>query len=115
MHWMEVLMYHAQGRLQHHFWGTYAATIVLAFVNAGFAEAALPSLPGWQVHPTFPRALVFHGSGDALKATERLLVSFGADKQKMTSLAKSIDYGEPFTVSVPDPAAPQQASLFEVA
>lgn len=104
-----------QGRLKHHFWGDYSATIGLQFGTADYAARALPFLPGFSVHPNVPEALVFHGGGQALKAAEALLAHFKADMKKVGSVRYSIDYGEPFTIEVditPDPTEVQLA-LFE--
>jgi hypothetical protein len=92
----------ARGQLQHHFWGEYSASIVLKFHSAFLAHKALEQLPGFKVHsnPDFAYALTFYGKGADLKAVEALLVSKGADKKKLNSMAKSIDYGEPFNITV---------------
>lgn len=108
----------AKGQLRHHFWGEYSATIVLQFHSPVLADAAVAKLPGFNVHPGEPRALVFHGKGDELKLVESLLVSLGADRKKLTSLAKSIDFGEPFTIALdltPQGPQPTQLTLLEAA
>jgi hypothetical protein len=105
----------ANGRLRHHFWGEYSATIGLHFATADLAAAAAPKLAPFHVSETVPEALVFHGSGDALKNAEAVLEAHGADMAKVGSLAKSIDFGEPFTVEVdltPDGPAVEQLALF---
>lgn len=102
----------AKGQLQHHFWGDYKATIVLLFHSRELAEQALAKLPGFALHHVDKRALVFFGGGDKLKAVEQLLKEYHADLKKVTSLAKSIDYGEPFTVEIdltPEPTEKQEA------
>lgn len=100
----------AKGQLQHHFWGDYRATIVLLFALDYLAQRALAKLPGFEPHPGDKKALVYHGGGADLKAVEALLVGYGANHKKLTSLAKSIDYGEPFTITVdltPEATGPQ--------
>lgn len=94
---MEII---AHGQLQHHFWGEYRATIVVKFATARLATAALGKFPGFEIHPTEPSALRFFGGGSALRAVEALLKGYGANAKKLTSLAKSIDFGEPFTIAV---------------
>lgn len=102
----------AKGQLQHHFWGEYAATIALKFATEALALQSLPQLPGFERHSSVPSALIYHGTGDDLKNTEDLLVSLGANRKKLTSLAKSIDYGEPFTIEVNlTPEGPQAEQL----
>ena len=108
----------AKGQLQHHFWGEYHASIVLAFATEALAEAALPKLAGFAKHsnPAHWNVLTYHGTGADLKRVEALLVSLGASKKKLTSLAKSIDYGEPFEITVdltPAGEPVEQLSLLE--
>jgi len=87
----------AHGRLRHRFWGTYSAAIGLMFRDAADASACLPMLgDGWHVSPTQPAALVWSGDSKALDACIETLVRFGARREAIASLAKSIDYGEPF-------------------
>jgi hypothetical protein len=106
----------ANGQLQHHFWGDYRATIILLFHDRDIAEKAIAKLPGFTPHPTDKRAVMFFGGGKELKAVEYLLVGYGASKAKLNSVAKSIDYGEPFTISVNlapvDPNPARQEALF---
>ena len=96
----------AKGQLRHRFFGQYSAVIGLKFDCPGDAIAALPKLgAGWSRHETVDHALIWVGDSDALKACETTLERFGAEKRKIASLAKSVDYGEPFsiTVEVEDP------------
>lgn len=96
----------AKGQLRHRFWGTYSAAIGLQFVNASDAQQALPLLgAGWR-NSTNPVVLVWEGDTAALDACEGRLVGFGADAKAIRSLAHSVDYGDPFTVSIPIPDAP---------
>jgi hypothetical protein len=106
----------AKGQLKHHFWGDYRATIVLQFATPALAREALTQFPDWDIHSeAHPEVISYHGGGDELKAQENLLVSLGANRKKLGSLAKSIDFGEPFTVTVklgPDPGPqPEQLGL----
>ena len=93
-----------KGQLRHHFWGDYHATIVVYFDTLTGADIIAAALPGFTRHDA-PQgkegvAFRFHGTGDALKAAEQVLVNLGADRKKLTSVARSIDYGEPFTIEV---------------
>ena len=91
----------ARGQLQHHFWGTYAASIVLQFETeycAGRAQQTVLTM--FSPHPSESRALQYHGSGMALRTVEALLKRLGADPAKLGSVARSIDFGEPFTIDV---------------
>lgn len=106
----------AHGRLRHHFWGDYHATIIVKFANADLAARALelPQFIGWKVHQTEPAALVFHGTGKVLKHVQNVLVSLGASRAKMDSVRYSIDFGEPFTIAVsltPEGPQPVQGAL----
>jgi len=101
-----------KGRLNHHFWGTYYAGMVLVFDTSEAAVDALSVLGGlWKIHDKEPRALSWWGESDALKIAKEQLVLFGADGDKIDSIKYSIDYGEPFDVVIS--VCPQeQASLF---
>jgi hypothetical protein len=103
----------AKGQLQHHFWGNYVATIALIFASRELAEKAAPHLVPFHL-PDNANApgLVFHGGGAELKAAEATLKAHGANMKKVGSLAKSIDYGEPFTIEVElAPAGPKAEQL----
>lgn len=86
------------GQLQHHFWGTYRASIYITFASDALAIGALNHLPGWTQRGN---QVGYHGGGTELKSQEDRLVALGANRTKITSIAKSIDYGEPFTIAVP--------------
>jgi len=105
----------ASGQLRHHFWGTYAASIGIKFHNADLAGRALPQFPGWKQSTVDPRCLTFHGQDPALADTLQLLGKLGADLRKVSSLARSIDFGEPFTVAVDltQPDTTVQIGLFQ--
>lgn len=94
----------ASGQLRHRFWGEYSAVIVLRFTALKDArtvhERHLPASDGWELieHTmTGTAALRFIGGGRALDHVEHELVTkFKVNRKLMTSLEKSIDYGEPF-------------------
>jgi hypothetical protein len=113
----------AIGQLQHHFGGSYAATIVLRFeseMDASIALAHAFTSPSWCLHPERPNVLVFHGSGHELEHALCLLAQHGADRNNVQSVAKSIDYGERFTITIHGlyqafmDACRQQPSAFEL-
>lgn len=109
---------HAHGILKHHFWGTYSATIGLSFSDKASAADALRTFggreKGWIVSTVNPSMLVWDGVDDgALDAVCDVLESYGAEREKIASIARSIDHGEPFEVDVPIVPA-EQMSLFEV-
>jgi hypothetical protein len=104
----------ASGLLRHRFWGTYSAAIGLEFKDEVMAKAALRVLGAadWKVGEKSAKCLVWVGE-DTDHVTE-VLVSFGADANKVHSIAKSLDHGEFFTVSIPvEVVDPNQLSLFE--
>jgi hypothetical protein len=90
----------ASGQLKHHFWGDYAASIVLQFDSPTAAQVALPHFQGWRVHKTHADVLVFHGSDPALETALTQLEAHGANRDVVCSCAKSIDYGEHFVIEV---------------
>ena len=111
--------YQAKGRLRHRFWGKYSAHIILIFDSEREAKKALPALEftptsdiqqadgsthtscGWIQGETYPDTLQIEVAGDDLKAVEQKLKEYGADVKKMGSIAKSVDWGEPFYVTIP--------------
>lgn len=102
----------ANGQLAHHFWGEYFATIALGFANTTEAYLAQKTLgTDWKLGKKSSTALVWHGNREQLNALKKVLGSFGADLKKIDSIAKSIDYGEPFTVTIPV-TDPNQMNLF---
>ena len=104
----------ASGLLRHRFWGTYSAVIGLEFQDEMMAKAALRVLGAadWKMGDKVKKCLVWVGE-DTDQVTE-VLVSFGADASKIHSIAKSIDYGESFTVSIPvEVVDANQLTLFE--
>jgi len=95
-----------KGQLRHCFFGSYSAVIALSFTNPSDASLALPLLgQGWKIAETESRALIWQGDSAQLSACKEVLGSFGADTKKIDSLAKSVDFGEPFQVelNVEDP------------
>lgn len=89
----------AHGQLQHHFWGTYYASIALTFESPEEASVALPMLPGWKLAREDGTALIWHGTDPAWTATRDLLENYGAEN--FYGCERSIDYGLPFTVEIP--------------
>lgn len=100
----------ANGQLRHQFFGTYSAVIALGFDDEYQASKVLPLLgSGWKVGSK-PYILSWHGDADELDTCKEVLGSFGADKSKIDSCAKSIDFGEKFTIEV-EIAPQEQLSL----
>ena len=104
-------MISAKGILRHRFHGSYSAVIGLMFDSAENAKMALSHLSGWEIGKD-NRALIWIGDSEALEECKKVLASFGADAKKIDSIAKSIDFGEPFTCEFPYPANIDQMSLF---
>ena len=90
-----------KGRLRHCWWETYHATIGL-FCKDPFEAAYIQSKLGapWRVNENDDRVILYHGCKDELEGVLSQLESLGADRNKMTSIMKSIDFGEEFTISV---------------
>jgi hypothetical protein len=100
----------ADGILRHHFWGEYRATIGLRFASSAHARDALPVLgSGWAPGNQNAAVLVWHGASAELDTVSDLLASYGANRDKIASCATSIDYGEPFSVTIPIVPAEQLA------
>jgi hypothetical protein len=100
-----------QGQLRHRFHGEYSAVIAIAFESPIVASAALNQLGNtWKLSPN-PKAIVWVGNREQLEVCKRMLVSFGAEESKIDSLAKSIDYGEPFEITI-NIEAEEQIHLF---
>jgi len=97
-----------RGRLRHRFWGEYSAVLAIAFPSAGDAKAALPILNAacapheWETGKD-PAVLVAVADSDGTAAIEAILEGFGAAPGAVSSLAHSVDYGDPFRVSIPVP------------
>lgn len=101
-----------RGQLQHHFWGEYKASMVLVFDSPESANDALAVLgKAWKLHSKEPRALTWFGDSNGLDFEKGQLVGFGANRKKIDSVAKSIDYGEEFFVEIPVVAAEQMKLL----
>ena len=101
----------ANGRLAHHFHGNYWATIVIGTDSPKDSALIASQLgEGWSTSLRDKRALVWTGNSEELDACETILESLGADRKKISSIAKSIDYGEEFTITV-DVTPPEQLSL----
>lgn len=115
----------AKGLLRHRFWGEYSAHIILEFESREDAEKAKEILnndiefgdflsangglyesSGWGLIPYRDKAKVecmlsVEAADPGLARIIERLVKYGADEKKITSMAKSIDYGEPFTIEIP--------------
>lgn len=101
-----------KGQLHHRFWGEYSAVIVLSFKDTCSSRDALKVLgEPWKIHDKNSRALFCICTNDQLGQVTAQLVSFGAEEKKIASLAKSIDFGEPFEIEVPI-IPKEQESLF---
>jgi hypothetical protein len=90
-----------KGRLRHCWWGTYYATIGLFCKDtceATHVRSKLGSL--WRLHEENDTVVIYHGKESELESVLEQLESLGADRKKMTSIAKSIDFGEEFIISV---------------
>jgi len=101
----------AQGRLNHHFWGDYHAGLVLAFDTPEDMRLALPKLASvglpkqWVPGEKAPHAAFITVNSDELAMLKKHLGTLGADVDAIDSCAHSVDYGDPFsiTVEVEDP------------
>ena len=104
----------ARGQLQHHFWGDYSATVYLEFDSIDGAAlvqlstALIPKASGivWkQGSSKYGNTLGTYVTNEQLDQLIPLLVKLGADRASITSVAHSIDYGDPFeiTIEVEDP------------
>jgi len=101
---------HGKGQLQHHFWGSYVATICIIFGDAEVVKEVLPHLPGFEVHPTDPGAAVFRGGGDAFETAKAAITrwrvpmdfpaNYWGNDESIDSVAKSVDFGPLFCVEV---------------
>lgn len=103
----------ATGQLRHRFWGEYSALISLIFKSPSDLDAVLyaghfdPALTGWTManfklpgHDLEGRALIWVGNSAALKGCKDYLAERGAERKAIDSVAHSIDYGDPFSISV---------------
>ncbi len=126
----------ATGRARHRFWGRYSAHIVLQFESQEHALKAMPMLNnkiefgkyqsaggglvdsiGWH-HLTHgqgevDKALFIEVADPALSLVVDRLTLFGAEKKKILSLARSIDYGEVFYIEM-DTDDPNQLVMTEL-
>lgn len=114
----------AKGYGRHRFWGEYSMHLVLRFdsrdaalmaklvlndMELGFGEfynagGGWTKSSGWHEiaggQGEASRALLLEVGGPWLDATLRKLEEHGADRKKMTSMAKSVDYCEDFDVEI---------------
>ena len=102
----------ARGILRHRFWGTYSACIGLEFDTPEAAADGLKVLGStWKNGEINKHILIWTGNSEELEVCKKTLGSFGADVSKIDSVATSIDYGEPFTVSI-EVVPTEQVSMF---
>jgi hypothetical protein len=114
--------YNADGMLKHHFWGEYCADIILLFNSNEDAKGALPAITasmdpikekhtdaqghkviskGWEIGKEATDCIFIQASGDDLENALDVLENFGANRDKVTSMSKSIDQGEAFKIKIP--------------
>jgi hypothetical protein len=93
----------ARGLLRHRFHGEYSAVIALGFANGKDASDARIMIgeDSWEIAAD-PRGLIWQGNSNDLAVVTEQLVSFGAERDKIASVAKSIDFGERFEITIPD-------------
>lgn len=103
-----------KGFVRHRFWGEYSASIALKFESPEILKECLPHLStepsrylnagggystceGWRQLdcPREKYAMIELADPQLSQMVDRF-VSLGADKKKILSMAKSIDYGEEF-------------------
>ena len=95
----------AEGLLRHRFWGDYSAVLILKFDSPESCLIALPRLApkgaefGWDQSETNKCCALAVVDSDQLSKLEAHLETLGAEKKKIASLAKSVDHGEPFSIS----------------
>ena len=103
-----------KGILQHHFWGKYYAGIGIEFDNEYEAGLALGS---GKLHSEFKlgeksqKVLTCFVDSETLDVVVENLVSLGAKKEAIASVAHSIDYGDDWTIEL-DVEDPRQGRLF---
>lgn len=92
-----------EGRIAHHFHMPYWCTMALVFNSESDAKQALTILgSNWKIGKQ-PKAVVASLKSDELDAMKKCFESHGMDAEnirKIDSIAKSIDYGEPFEGSL---------------
>lgn len=95
----------ANGQLQHCFWGDYHAKIILSFEDEQSATLARSALSCGMDWKQAGGAIGVFVDSEQLKVVTDLLVKHGAVREAIDSVAHSIDYGDPFdiTVEVQDP------------
>lgn len=104
-----------RGQLRHHFWGSYFATISLEFTNPRETQIALNSgllLEDWAVSNI--DNILICTAGDENGSLNKIinnLVSLGAKRKKIASIAHSVDFGDPFKICI-ETANPDQLDLF---
>lgn len=99
-----------QGMLRHRFWGEYSCVIAIDFGSPEAARDAAKVLgDNWQSGVKSAQVLVAELSSGALDVFKTRAGRWGADVRKIDSVAKSVDYGEPFEVTIPIDASEQGA------
>ena len=92
----------ATGIAYHHFWGTYSADVYLTFNTkwqATEARKALPFADKWKQQNKCIGIHITDEDGELDKVVEHL-VTLGAEREKILSVAKSVDSGEKFTITM---------------
>lgn len=130
------------GRLAHHFWGDYRATVALEFASEADARDAMQALEringgpgGLAFGKTMASVIVWHGDSVGLDRLTDALVAWGlkvepcAHKVRKSkrgklqpctchldnsigSVAHSLDYGPPFTVAAIPVVPAEQERMF---
>jgi hypothetical protein len=105
----------AKGILRHMFHGTYSACIALQFADAASARDSLGQLGmGWNVGEKYGHQnagiLIWTGNSAELAVCKQVLISLGADGEKIDSIKYSIDYGEAFEITCQ--VVPQEQASF---
>lgn len=91
-----------KGLLRHQFWGAYSATIALAFNSENAASDAVKVLgKEWVIANQNSSVLLWTGNSEELNNLKDVLARYGADRDKIDSIKRSIDYGEEFYVEIP--------------
>lgn len=119
-----------KGFVRHCFFGEYHAVIALEFESPEACVEGMPHLPtkpsryltagggyaiceGWrQLDCPRQQYAMINLAGPELEVMVDRFVELGADRKKILSMAKSIDYGEEFTFEIPV-EDPNQMQLFE--
>lgn len=104
----DTITYEGEGLLLHHFWGDYYCTVGIKFSTPNTPIDRVISWlgEGWKPHSKCPATTVVgFGNSAWLDEVKKKLASWGADPSKIDSCAKSVDCGEPFSVTITVPLA----------